>query len=240
MEERRQAILDAAVALADERGLGAVSMRAVAERVGVTPMALYPHVGSKAELLDGMIGELLGQLSAAGATEQPDGQPPHRLHRLGDFARAARMMARQHPWAATLLFSRPSVAPDSVRAIDLIYEELLDAGVPEPEVPRLERLLSTFILGYAASETGGRFGAGRIDPRKRRNQLPEGALPGHTRLARWLDQQVDWEAEFNADLDDLGRLIEAAASADRPARHDQLGRPGPAAVALHANRRTQS
>jgi hypothetical protein len=40
--------------------------------------------------------------------------------------------------------------------------------------------------GYAASETGGRFGAGRVDPRKRRNQLPEGALPGHTRLARWL------------------------------------------------------
>src|SRR5258708_21504480 len=141
-----------------------------------------------------MLGELRGRPSAAVVPEQPGGKPPHRLHRLGDFARAARMMARQHPWAATLLFSRPSVAPDSVRAIDLIYQELLDAGVPEPEVPRLERLLSTFILGYAASETGSRFGAARVDPRKRRNQLPEGALPGHTRLARWLRRQVAWEA----------------------------------------------
>jgi AcrR family transcriptional regulator len=218
MEDRKQAILDAAVHLADERGLDAVSMRAVAARVGVTPMALYPHVGGKAELLDGMIGQLLGQLSTAPAAPPPPGQPPHQLHRLGDFARAARTMTRQHPWAATLLFSRPTVAPDSVRTIDLIYQELLDAGVPEPEVPRLERLLSTFILGYAASETGGRFGAAALDPRRRREQLPEGALPGHTRLARWLDQHVDWDAEFNADLDDLGRLIEAAAGQAGPGK----------------------
>src|SRR5260221_2157883 len=118
MEDRRQAILDAAVALADERGLDAVSMRAVAERVGVTPMALYPHVGSKAELLDGMIGELLVQLSSAGATEQPGGQPPHRLHRLRDLARAPRVMAREHPRGAPLPVSRPARAPDSVPGLD--------------------------------------------------------------------------------------------------------------------------
>src|SRR5258708_28264372 len=99
-----------------------------------------------------MLGELRGRPSAAVVPEQPGGRPPHRLHRLGDFARAARMMARQHPWAATLLFSRPSVAPDSVRAIDLIYEELLDAGVPEPEAPTLQRLPTPFVLGYAAPE----------------------------------------------------------------------------------------
>src|SRR5258708_17577352 len=135
MEDRRQAILDAAVALADERGLGAVSMRAVAERVGVTPMALYPHVGSKAELLDGMIGELLGQLSAAGATEQPDGQPPHRLHRLRDLARAARMMGRQHPGGAPPLFSPPPRAPGSGRGHDLIFRGTLRARGAPPQGP---------------------------------------------------------------------------------------------------------
>src|SRR5258708_34678862 len=101
MEERRQAILDAAVALADERGLDAVSMRAVAERVGVTPMALYPHVGSKAELLDGMIGELLGQLSAAGGHGPPDRPPPHWVDPVGGAPRAAPVVARAHArWAA--------------------------------------------------------------------------------------------------------------------------------------------
>src|SRR5260370_37056042 len=124
MEERRQAILDAAMALADERGLGAVSMRAVAERVGVTPMALYPHVGSKAELLDGMIGELLGQLSAAGATEQPDGPPPHPVHRLGCVSPARPLIGRPQPPAAPRLCSpptlgrggRPATRPTCVRA----------------------------------------------------------------------------------------------------------------------------
>jgi len=64
MDDKRRQILDAALAIADEEGLEAVSMRAVAARVGVSPMALYPHVGSKEALLDGMVGRLLGELPA--------------------------------------------------------------------------------------------------------------------------------------------------------------------------------
>lgn len=59
MSGRREEILDTALALADERGLEAVSMRALADRLGVTPMALYRHVDSKAALLDGLVGRLL-------------------------------------------------------------------------------------------------------------------------------------------------------------------------------------
>src|SRR5258708_8067127 len=132
MEERRQAILDAAMALADERGLGAVSMRAVAERVGVTPMALYPHVGSKAELLDGMIGELLGQLSAAGATEQPDGQPPHRLHPLRGLPRAAPVMGGAPPRAPPPLFSPPAPGPGPGPGLRPIFQGTLSTPVPVP------------------------------------------------------------------------------------------------------------
>src|SRR5262245_59468364 len=57
----REAILDAALRLADEHGLGAASMRAVADQVGVTPMALYPHIGSKAALLDGLVDRMLAE-----------------------------------------------------------------------------------------------------------------------------------------------------------------------------------
>ncbi|HMH93970.1 MAG TPA: helix-turn-helix domain-containing protein, partial [Streptosporangiaceae bacterium] len=67
MAEKRAEILDTAVALADERGLAAVSMRAIAERVGVTPMALYPYIGNKTALLDAMLGHLLAQLQPARA-----------------------------------------------------------------------------------------------------------------------------------------------------------------------------
>ncbi len=203
MAGRKDEILDAAIRLADDRGLDAVSMRAVAELVGVTPMALYPHVGSKAALLDGMMGRMLGELlpvTSAGATWQ---------ERLSDLARAGRNLTRRHPWLATLMFSQPSVDPDAVRITDAVYQALADAGVPEADVPRLERLMGTFVMGYGASEALGRFGSSV--PRATRGRLPDGDLPGHSRLAPWLSQPADWDAEFEADLDDLQRLIDLKA-----------------------------
>ncbi|MFI9604542.1 TetR/AcrR family transcriptional regulator [Streptomyces sp. NPDC052043] len=206
MSGRREEILDAALAVADERGLEAVSMRAVADRVGVTPMALYRHVEDKAALLDGMVGRLLAALLPSEAVENQAWD-----ERLGALARACRAVTHRHPWAAYLLFSRPAVTPDAVRAVDIIYTALIEAGVPEPEVPRLERLVSTFAIGFAASEASGRFASGTLDPRGRRGRLPEGELPGHSRLAPWLDLPVDLTAEFEADLDDIRRLVEAVA-----------------------------
>jgi len=205
MASRRQEILDAALALADEKGLDAVSMRAVAERTGVTPMALYPYVGSKAALLDGMVGRLLDELV-------PEDTGPD-WRRLRALAHSARALVHRHPWAALLLFTRPAVAPEAVVIVDRIYTALLDAGVPGEDVPRLERMVSTLVIGYAASEVGGRFGPGELDPRARRGQLPGGALPGHAALAAWLDRPVDWDAEFEADLDDLIRLVEGIGGA---------------------------
>jgi hypothetical protein len=79
----------------------------------------------------------------------------------------------------------------------------------------MERLVSTLLLGYAASEVGGRFGPGDPDPRAYRG-LAEAvraeSLPAHAALARWLKAPVDWDAEYEADLDDLFRLVEIAAS----------------------------
>jgi AcrR family transcriptional regulator len=204
MEDKRQAILDAALALADERGLDAVSMRAVAERAGLTAMALYPHVGSKAALLDGMLGRLVSTMKL------PDAAGQDWRERLRGLAHAARMLVHDHPWAAALLFSRPAVTPEAARTVDSVYTALLDAGVPASEIPRLERMLTTVILGYAASEAGGRFG--KVDPRDRRAMLRGEPLPGHRKLLPWLERGVDWDAEFAADLDDLLHFIEAAAS----------------------------
>jgi AcrR family transcriptional regulator len=197
--DRRQRILDAALAIADEQGLDAVTMRAVAARVGVTAMALYPHVRSKEDLLDGLVGRLLAELSL------PDRAKPWP-DRLREIARSARETARRHPAVMPLLFARPAVTPDAVRVVDAIYEALLDAGVPDEEVARVERLVSTCVLGYAISETSGRFDAG--DPRERRALLEGVDLPAHQRLAAKLETAVSWEAEFEADLDDLTRLIE--------------------------------
>ncbi|MEU6271961.1 TetR/AcrR family transcriptional regulator [Streptomyces populi] len=206
MSGRREEILDAAVAIADEHGVDAVSMRALADRVGVTPMALYRHVKDKAALLDGMVGRLLIALLPTDPVEEHSWD-----ERLRALAHAARKVTQQHPWAAHLLFSRPAVTPDGLRAVDIIYTALIEAGVPEPQVPRLERLISTFVIGFAASEASGRFAPGAGDPRGRRGRLDGGELPGHEALGPWLDLPLDLTTEFEADLADIARLVEAVA-----------------------------
>ena len=199
---RRDQILDAALGIADEQGLDAVTMRAVATRVGVTAMALYPHVRSKDDLLDGLVGRLLAELF------RPDPAQPWR-DRLRALGRSAREVALRHPAVVPLLFSRPAVTADAVLVVDAIYQALLDAGVPDREVTRIERLVSTFVLGYAISEAGGRFAAG--DRRERRAVIEGIELPAHRRLANQLEVTWSWEAEFEADLDDLVGLIENVA-----------------------------
>jgi len=207
--DRRQEILDAALDLADDKGLDAVSMRALAERAGVTPMALYPHVGSKAALLDGMLGRAVGQMVA------DEGPAWHSAadwrERLRVLMRGARQLAHRHPWVAALVFSRPSATADSAGGVDLFYTALLEAGVPPADVPRLERLVTTLAVGYGASEVGGRFASEEGYARAIRGRLGDAPLPGHKALIPWLETPADWDAEFEADIDDVVRLVEATA-----------------------------
>ena len=213
--DRREQILGAALAIADEQGLDAITMRAVATRIGVTAMALYPHVRSKDDLLDGLVGHLLAELS------RPDPALPWR-DRLRSLGRSAREVAHRHPTVVPLLFARPAVTPDAVLVVDAIYQALLDAGVPDSEVARVERMVSTFVLGYAISEAGGRFA--RNDWRERRAQLEGVDLPAHRKLITVLEAPWSSDAEFEADLDDLVKLVEDVAS---PERRTGRVQPGP-------------
>jgi len=169
--------VDAAIAIADKGGLDAVSMRAVADQVGVTPMALYRHFDGKVALLDGMVERLVTSLQPERASGTWD-------ERLTALANAYRGVAQRHPWSAQLLFSRPSVTPDAARVTEFIYAAIRQAGVPESQVGRLERLVTTFVIGYAASEVLGRFA----------------------------HRTLDFSAEFEADLADLKRLITSVAN----------------------------
>jgi AcrR family transcriptional regulator len=146
----RATVLRATLALADEQGLAAVSMRAVAARLGVTPMALYRHVGDKTQLLDGLVEQLLLELPL------PDAALPWQ-DRLRALSAATRATARRHPGVFPLLLQRPAVTPGALRVRESLYQALRDAGIDESAVPRAERLLSTFVLGFAASEAAGRF-----------------------------------------------------------------------------------
>jgi AcrR family transcriptional regulator len=146
----REEILDVTLALAEEGGLNAVSMRGVASRLGVTPMALYHHVGDKRALMDALVERLLAELPV------PDPDLPWNV-RLLELAGSLRDTARRHPDAFLMLFQRRAATPDALARRDAVYAALRDAGLPESLVPRVEGFLSTFVLGFAASEAGGRF-----------------------------------------------------------------------------------
>ena len=146
----REDVLRASMAIADSGGLGAVTMQAVARRLGVTPMALYRHVANKADLLDALVEGLLTEFPL------PAGDLPwdERLRALG---RSIREVARRHPSLFPLLLQRPAATPESRRVRDAVCAALEEAGLGAAQARRAERLLSTVVLGFAASEAAGRF-----------------------------------------------------------------------------------
>jgi AcrR family transcriptional regulator len=148
----RSAVLRESLALADEAGIEAITMQAVADRLGVTPMALYRHVTNKADLLDGVVESLLDEVPDPAEDRAWDDQ-------LAAMAGALRSTARRHPSVFPLLLQRPASTPAARRARDRVCVALRDAGVNPREIPRLERVVSTMVLGFAASEAGGRFSA---------------------------------------------------------------------------------
>ena len=151
----RTDVLAAALDLADEAGLESVTMHAVGRRLAVTPMALYRHVGGKDALLDGLVETLLTEVTGTAASaREPAASWEDRLVAL---AYAMRDTARRHPAVFPLLLSRPAVTPAARAARDAVYLGLRDAGLPAGSIARAERLVSTAILGFAASEAAGRF-----------------------------------------------------------------------------------
>ena len=117
----RDVILDAAEAVARE-GFDALTMRAVAARLGAAPMALYNHFATKDELVDALLDRVLGRFSPAPPTDD-------WLADLGAFARAHRRLLADHPWAVAQLFSRPSPGLGAVRIGELALGILERGGI---------------------------------------------------------------------------------------------------------------
>lgn len=227
-QERRPEILDAALRLSEERGLAAVSMRAVATDIGLTPMALYGYFEDKEALLDGLVGRLLRELSLPGPEARPVPGADWR-DRLLACARGTRSLAHRYPRTFPLLLDRPAELPEAMRVVDVLYAALLDAGVPDARVAALERMISTFVLGFAVSEVNGRFGEGNLGTRGRRELADPAQVPAHHRLGEVLDRPVDWDAEFEEGLVRLLEMVERAASPGRgrpTATGDAPGRAG--------------
>jgi AcrR family transcriptional regulator len=141
----RDRVLAAAVALADEIGIEALSMRKLGESLGVEAMSLYNHVANKEALLDGMIDVVFGELDLPTAD---DGWRP-AMRQRGISVRAA---LRRHRWAIGLMESRTSPGPATLAHHDAVIGVLRAGGFTVAQTAHAFSVLDSYIYGFALQE----------------------------------------------------------------------------------------
>ncbi|MFD4597176.1 TetR/AcrR family transcriptional regulator C-terminal domain-containing protein [Streptomyces sp. NPDC058464] len=214
----RPRVLDAAVALADDGGVDALSMRRIAQALGVVPMALYKHVANKNELLDGMIDVLVGEID-----------PPTPGIAWKEAVRrrvlSARRMLLRHPWAPEVIESRMKArttpTPALLAYLDSMVGIFRAGGFPIGLVHHALHVMGSRLLGFSQELFEDRPG-----------QAPDAdALPAEEMAARFphlaelamavthdpesvvgsgCDDQFEFEFALDLTLDGLERLLTAA------------------------------
>lgn len=114
----KERILDTAVALADDSGVEALSMRKIAHALGVVPMALYKHVQNKDELLDGMVDAIVGEIN-------PPGTGTDWKTTVRERVLSARRVLLRHPWASRVIESRIRARPDPTPAVMAYMDSMI-------------------------------------------------------------------------------------------------------------------
>ncbi len=137
----RDRVLAAAVALADEAGIEAVSMRKLGSELGVEAMSLYNHVANKEDILDGMVDRIVGEIDIPSAG--PDWKQSFRSHVL-----AAREVMRAHPWAPGVIESRNQITPPMAAYMDSIVGLFADAGFSMDLTHHAMHTLGSRMLGF--------------------------------------------------------------------------------------------
>lgn len=192
-------VLEGAVALADEIGIEAFTIRRLADALGTKPMSLYHHVPSKEAILDGMVDRVFGEIARPPA--ELDWKPAIRLRCC-----SARDVLARHPWAAALMESRTNPGPETLAHHDAVLGCLRRGGLSLEMTAHAYALLDAYVYGFALQEASlpatdgadlGELAETIMEP------APEGTYPhleeftvGHV-----LQPGYDFRAEFDFGLD---------------------------------------
>ncbi|MEV5895723.1 TetR/AcrR family transcriptional regulator C-terminal domain-containing protein [Nonomuraea fuscirosea] len=190
----RQRVVRAAVELADADGLAELTMRALADRLGVATMSLYRHVGGKDDLVVLMVDAGIAEFALPGE------QPADWRAGLETIARLQWAAYRAHPWMAGLSsITRPVPSPALLRHTEWAMRALAGSGLDAETRMYVQITLYSYVQGIAAN----------IE-KERRAQAATGVTADE-----WMDEQGDelrWIGEsrnypaFVQLLDDLGEF----------------------------------
>lgn len=137
------AIVDAAIALADTEGMNAVSMRTVGKALGRSGMALYTYVPSKGELLDLMYDRALGELPTT--YDVTRGWRPA----VADWANDYWALFLRHPWVLQVSSARPVLGPNEFASMDTLVRVFDGVTLPALPLRRIVGTLASFVRGSA-------------------------------------------------------------------------------------------
>jgi len=141
----RQRALATAVALADADGLGSLSMRRLAQELGVEAMSLYHHVANKEDILDGMVEMVFAEI------ELPSDGTEWKTA-MRQRAESARAALTRHPWAISIMESRSSPGPATLRHHDAVIGSCRRAGFSVQMAAHAFSLLDSYIYGFVLQE----------------------------------------------------------------------------------------
>nr|WP_212763436.1 TetR/AcrR family transcriptional regulator [Gordonia araii] len=141
----REKIIDAAVAVADDGGLGQVSMRNVGRQLGVEAMSLYHHVADKDAMLDGMVDWIFTRVELPA---DDDGWRDGMVRR----ADSARSVLAAHPWALGLVESRRTPGPALLRHHDAVLGCLRRNGFSVALARHAFSAIDSYVYGFVLTE----------------------------------------------------------------------------------------
>ncbi|WP_433543904.1 TetR/AcrR family transcriptional regulator (plasmid) [Streptomyces sp. CA-294286] len=142
----RERVIRAATAVADEKGVGALTMRAVSRLLGVEAMSLYHHVAGREDILDGMVDAVFAEIDL----------PPRDTdwkHAMRHRAESARAALRRHPWAVGLMDSRTRPGPATLRHHDAVLGALRAGGFSVTMTAHAVSLIDSYLYGFVLQES---------------------------------------------------------------------------------------
>jgi AcrR family transcriptional regulator len=207
-------VLGAAVALADEGGVDALSMRRLAQELGVVPMALYKHVANKDEMLGGMIDVVVGEIDPP--RSGTDWKTAVRQRVL-----SARSALLRHPWASQVIESRTDPTPAVLKYMDSMVGMFRAGGFSIDLTHHAMHAMGSRLLGFSQELFDDTADAGpEMDP-VMLQEMAKG-YPHITEMVMAIthddesvvgtgcDDQFEFEFALDLMLDGLERLRDAA------------------------------
>jgi len=137
--------LNAARDVADAGGIAALTIRTLAQELGVKPMSVYHYVANKDEIIDGIVDLVYSEIEMPTA----DGDWQAEMHRR---ATSARRVLRAHPWAIPLLQSRTSPGAATLAHHDAVIGSLRAGGFSVQMTAHAFALIDSYVFGFALSE----------------------------------------------------------------------------------------